>query len=424
MRRLAYLLSLALVFSVPWEAGIQFHALGTGSKLLGFVASAVWLVSLLGRGRVRAFDQFHHVYFLFLVWSGLTLFWSIDTNATSTGFLTYAQIFVMAIMVWDLFDTRRAIDTAVQMYVLGAYVTSGSLILKYLTSPGPKCAVCHSRINALGFQTDGIALIVAIAAPAAWYLAMAPGRSRGSRLLRIVNAGYLPVGLMGIALTGTRGATLASIPTALLIIWSLRHATRRLRAIALVTVACAVLLLIGYAPSLQLNRIATATSATQLGQQGSSLGDRWYIWVASTRVFLGHPFVGVGVDSHRAAVAPLLGQETVYKDYLKEAHNTYLSVLVETGMVGFALLLALILSVVRRVRSLTGWDRWYWSTQLGVLAIGAMSLSLEDSKSIWIFMSLAIATAATKRTAPVLERPTTAARVRQSLAFATGPERR
>src|SRR5512146_312070 len=65
MRRLAYLLSLALVFSVPWEAGIQFHALGTGAKLLGFVASAVWLVSLLGRGRVRAFDQFHHVYFLF-----------------------------------------------------------------------------------------------------------------------------------------------------------------------------------------------------------------------------------------------------------------------------------------------------------------------------------------------------------------------
>jgi O-antigen ligase/polysaccharide polymerase Wzy-like membrane protein len=423
MRRLAYLLSMALVFSVPWEAGIQISALGRGSKLLGFVAAAVWLVSLLGRGRVRALDRFHHVYFLFLVWSGLTLFWSIDTHATTIGFLTYVQIFLMAIMVWDLFDTRRAIDTAVQMYVLGAYVTAGSLILKYLTSPGPKCPVCHSRLNALGYQTDGIALICAIAAPAAWYLAMAPGRSRGSQLLRIVNAGYLPVGLMGIALTGTRGATLASIPTALLIIWSLRHATRRLRRIALVTVAGAVLLLVGYAPSLQLNRIATTTSATQLGQQGSSLGDRWYIWVASTHVFLEHPFVGVGVDSHRAAVAPLLGQQTVYKNYDKKAHNTYLSVLVETGMVGFVLLLALILSIVRRVRGLTGWDRWYWSTQLGVIAIGAMSLSLEESKSIWIFMSLAIAAAATQRTAPVLESSTTAARVRQSLALATGPGR-
>jgi len=53
-----------------------------------------------------------------------------------------------------------------------------------------------------------------------------------------------------------------------------------------------------------------------------------------------------------------------------------------------------------------------------------MSLSLEDSKSIWIFMSLAIATAATQRTAPVLERSTTAVPVRHSLALATGPERR
>jgi hypothetical protein len=53
-----------------------------------------------------------------------------------------------------------------------------------------------------------------------------------------------------------------------------------------------------------------------------------------------------------------------------------------------------------------------------------MSLSLEDSKSVWIFMSLAIATAAAQRTAPVPERARTAAPVRHGLALATGPERR
>jgi hypothetical protein len=39
-------------------------------------------------------------------------------------------------------------------------------------------------------------------------------------------------------------------------------------------------------------------------------------------------------------------------------------------------------------------DGRYWIVQLVVLAIGAMSLSLEDSKSVWIFMSLAVASGA------------------------------
>jgi len=46
------------------------------------------------------------------------------------------------------------------------------------------------------------------------------------------------------------------------------------------------------------------------------------------------------------------------------------------------------------LRKLSGWPAWYWSTQLAVIAVGAMSLSLEDSKSVWLFLSLCVATAA------------------------------
>jgi O-antigen ligase len=400
MRRLAYLLAVLFAFCVPWEAAIHIGAVGRGSKLLGLTAGAIWLLSALARARVRSPDTPHKWYFAFLVWCGLTFYWSIEPAMTWRGFITYTELFVMVFMFWDLCVSREKVETVVQAYVLGAFVAAGSIIANYVTAPEATFPA-HTRINALGYQTDGIALIVAIAGPAAWYLAAGPTWVQRPFALRVVNFAYVPVGLMALVLTGTRGAALASIPTIVLVLWSLRHATGRVRALAVVAVACAVVLVVEYAPRGQLARIGTAATATELGGEGSALAGRWSIWVASTRVWLQHPITGVGVDTHRAAVTPAIGQRTIYKTPEKEAHNTYVSVLTETGIVGALLFGAVVLSVIAQLRKLVGWQRWYWSAQMSVLAIGAMSLSLEDSKSVWIFTSLCVAAAAALRAQPV-----------------------
>jgi O-antigen ligase len=396
MRRLAYYLAILFVLTVPWEAAVQLGPIGRGSKVLGLVAGLVWLLSAIARGRVRTPDRFQKAYFLFLLWSGLTFFWSIVPGTTWRGFLTYTQLFLMVMMLWDLLDSRKKVETAIQAYVLGAFVTSGSIIAKYLESPAARFPA-HDRVNALGYQTDGIALIVAIAGPAAWYLATGPTWSQRSLALRMLNFAYVPVGMMALVLTGTRGATIASIPTALFVIWSLRHASGALRATAVAAVVCASVLVYLYAPRGMLDRISTATTATELGQQGGALSGRWSIWTASVHVWMHHPIQGTGVDSHRTAVTPALEQEKIYKKADKEAHNTYVSVLTETGLVGELLFLGVLFSVFARIRELRDWQRWYWAAQVGVLLIGAMSLSLEDSKSVWIFLSLAVAAAAAER---------------------------
>ena len=84
----------------------------------------------------------------------------------------------------------------------------------------------------------------------------------------------------------------------------------------------------------------------------------------------------------------------MFKESGKVAHNTYISVLTETGVVGFILFTGVLLSVIARTLRRPGPDRVYWFAQLGVLAIGAISLSLENSKSVWIFLALAVASAA------------------------------
>lgn len=396
MRPLAYWLGLVFVFTVPWEAAVQIGGVGRGSKLVGLTVGLVWLVSVLGRGRLREPALFQKALFLFLAWSGMTVFWSLDTGETVSGFRTHTQIFVMTLILWDLFDTRKAIESALQAYVLGAFVTSGSIIANYLTAPETKYPA-HERVNALGFETDGIALIVATAGPAAWYLAAGPSSPLRRTFFRRLDYAYLPVGLWAIVLTGTRGATLASIPTALFVLWSLRSVPRATRSAVLASGVVVFVMVLVFAPQGQVARIETAVTATELGEEGGALSGRWSIWAASMRLFLERPIGGVGLDAHRVAVSVELGQGRIYKKAEKEAHNTYVSVLTETGIVGFVLFGTAMFGVVLAVRRLRGWEAWYWSAQLSVLAIGAVSLSLEDSKPVWIFLSLAVSFAAAPR---------------------------
>ena len=401
MRALAYWLTIAFVFTVPWENAVQLGELGRVSKPIGFAMALVWAGSVVLRGRVREPEAFQKAYFLLVVWSGLTFYWSIDTRASTGGFLTYAQLLVMTFIIWDIFDSKSAIETALQAYVFGAYIASLSIVLEFLSAPGAKYPE-HERLRGLGTEVDGISLIVAIAVPAAWYLAAGPTHLQRSPGRQLLNFAYVPVGLFAIALTGTRGATLALVPAAIFVFWSLRRATSLQRLAALGTLIAAVLVIVVYAPRGPLALIETAATATELGSEGSALGGRWGIWVESSHAFLKRPVLGAGFDAHRAAVSGGLDEVRTFKGAEKEAHNTYISVLVETGIVGFLIFGSMIVIVVRRIRELSGWYAWYWAAQISVLAIGAMSLSLEDSKSVWIFLSLCVATAAVagSRTSP------------------------
>lgn len=390
MRSAAYWLTVAFIFTIPWENAIQLGEFGRVSKGLGFLTAAVWVGSVLVRGWLRPLEAFQKAYFAFLVWGGLSIYWSIDSPETLRGFLTLTQIFIMLLIIWDLFDSEHAIRVGLQAYVLGALITTGGVLYAYLTVGEVRFAE-HQRYQALSFETDGIALILAIGAPAAWYLATSTQLGRPSPL-QLVNYAYVPLALFALILTGTRGATIASIPTALFVLWSLRRAGASARLLAFAAIGVAVAMIFWFAPREPLARIGTAVTVTDLS--GGALSGRWHIWTQSTQAFLDRPIAGAGVDAHRAAVQSRLDDLTAYKKAEKEAHNTYLSVLVETGLVGLFLFATIIVIVITRMRQFSRWQAWYWSTQLAVLAIGAMSLSLEDSKSVWILVAFCVSSAA------------------------------
>ena len=165
MRRAAYWAAVLFIFTIPWEVAIRVGAVGRISRAVGLMVAGLWALSVIMRGHGRPLDNFVKAYFLLVLWSGLTMFWTIDVHATLGGFITYVQILRMVLVVLDLFETERGVETALQAFVLGAYVSCVSIFVNWVNAP-PTDFPEHQRITALGFEVDGIALIIAVALPA------------------------------------------------------------------------------------------------------------------------------------------------------------------------------------------------------------------------------------------------------------------
>ena len=61
------------------------------------------------------------------------------------------------------------------------------------------------------------------------------------------------------------------------------------------------------------------------------------------------------------------------------------------------LFVAILWIVVRQVRRLPRWDRNFWLTTLIVLAVGASTLTWEQRKTTWLFLTFAVVAAAAAR---------------------------
>jgi len=375
MRNIAFLLSLVLVFSIPWEDIVTMGEIGTLTRVIGMLAAAVWLGSALVAREFRKPHPFHVAIFLFIVWNIASFFWSVDIEATIERIKTYVQLAILAWMLWELYTTPKAQRAALQAYVFGAYVSIGSTVSNYLASGGA-FAYSGGRYAATGFNPNDLGLILALGIPVAWHLATSAGNGIKDHVLRLVNYAYIPGAFVAIQLTGSRGSLLAVVPALFFILLSLRRLRPALRLLILVLTVAVIFAVQPVIPPATLQRLGTTIDSIAEGD----FGGRMIIWRATIDVFAEHTLVGVGSGALRAAV------DTV-------AHNVFLSVMAETGMIGFALFALLLSIAVYEALHQTKRHAWLWLTVLGVLAIGSVVHSWEYRKPTWLFLSLIVISA-------------------------------
>ena len=376
MRSCAFYLSVLLIFTSSWENILFFEGVGRISRLIGLLLAAVWMLTVLTTGEFRRLRPFHMAFALFVLWCISSIFWTIDMPSTYERIKTFVQLLILVIVLWDLYRTSADVELAMQAYVLGGFVSIGSVIINYCQS----VTVMHQRFAATGFHPNDFGLIVALGLPMAWYLAVLSENRTRSRLLRLVNLLYLPAALSGIMLAASRGSLIAASPIGLLIAVSLGRLSFWTRAVGFATVVCALIAVPLVAPAESIERLLTINESIRSGDMNGRIA----IWREGTEILSSHEYLGVGSGGFRTAASE---NRTV-------AHNVFMSVVVETGLVGLLLFVATLGLVLTDALRQPKWKTLLWLTVLLVWLLGALVHTWEQRKQTWIVFSFVTASAA------------------------------
>lgn len=358
---------------------IRIPGLGTAAKTLGLAVGAFWLATVLVTGRFRRPSSFHIAVALFVLWNAVSVFWSADADKSVAQVATWVQLFILVLILWDLYTTRAALLAGLQAYVLGAYIAVGSAMANYFT--GSPFYSHYQRFSpAEKTNPDGFGFILVLAIPIAWYLASSANTTRTGRLMKLVNFAYIPVAFLGIALSGTRTAMIAAIPAMAFGVASLGRLRLAARIVVFLLLTLAVLTFLPEVQSLRsFQRFNTTITELTQGDLNQRLG----VWREGLASFAEHPVTGVGSNMYRSVNS--LG---------KLGHNSFISVLVELGLIGLTLFGIIVTIVVIQAWDHPKWDKRFWLTILVIWVIGSSTLTWEHRKTTWLFLGLIVVSAA------------------------------
>jgi O-antigen ligase len=375
IERVAWMLLCVFIFTIPWEKSVWVPGIGTAARLSGVLAFAAGVAAAIRhRANLRRPNLVLVVALLFTVWSAATWFWSLDRPATAARAATFAQLLAMAWLVWESCRTEDEQRQLLHAYVAGAVLASAATIVRYAQG----VQTYWRRYAASGFDPNDLGLTIALAVPMALYLT----RNRAGVSPWLYRGAIAMIGV-AVLLTASRTALVVTLVAFMFVplTWRESDAAQKLSAAVLFT---ALLLGAGwFAPAAARERIATLPREISRG----TLHNRTTIWKAGLKAVKQHPIVGVGSGAYADAVRPWIGVPSrAGHEYV--AHNTFLSVLVETGLVGFGLfglLLALLAVFVWMQQSA---ESALWGTTLAVWGIGAATLTWEHRKPTWLLFAL------------------------------------
>ena len=147
--------------------------------------------------------------------------------------------------------------------------------------------------------------------------------------------------------------------------------------------AALALSLFRFAPAPQRQRLATIPNEITQG----TLHNRTRIWKSGFKALRHHLILGVGSGAYPKAVEPWLGKPKV-AGFQYVAHNTFLSVLVESGAIGFAIYALLLGTLALYAWTMPPLERSLWLVISAAWAVGVFTLTWEHYKPTWLIMAM------------------------------------
>jgi O-antigen ligase len=391
---LALVLWLPVVFMAAFP-GVN-SAIHGGSLLIAFA----WLGSSAKR-RVasRALLERHRgllvCVLMFSAWLPLSLTWADRPGLAKTILLAWAAALALFVIVATTINTPRHVRLLLGAFVVGAVVSVAVGLLSsglHGAAAGSPDTLTQQQGRLQGGAGDpnflAASLVPAIVLAMGLLSTMPRAATRWALRLAIV------ILVLGLVDSESRGGLVAAAVAAVAAVALHRRARPRILMGICLLVAIAGVWFASSPAAWQ--RIVNTNNA---GNGRSSL------WTVGFRVYDDHPVIGVGLSNFEVH-SPLYVDrpgELKYVDLIAErphvVHNTYLQLLVETGFIGFALFMTIVVACLRaawsaarrfEARGHAAMSSIAISVVIAVLGalVASVFLSNGQSSQLWLLLAL------------------------------------
>jgi hypothetical protein len=403
---------LVLAGSIAVENLFVIHGAGggvTGSRLLGMLVFAAWMVGKLLRREslVPLLTSVLTVTALLLFGFALaSTLWARSPQLAFSGAIQLAQFIAFALLTFDLARSWERVDLVIKALVVGATVAALLTVQQ---------AVFGGARRAGGDISGGInatATVLVTILPLAFYLL----RSPNSAPWRVLGITYIAVGVTATLLTYSR-MNLLVLPVLLTLLTFHTLLGRRGRVPILAAAVAAMGAALYAVPTDRLeDRLITIVPYLQgtVGADDTGIvepSSRGYHLRLGLAIWRDEPWIGAGFRNYGSLFRDeyqffVPGPGRVYSS-ARSPHSTHVGMLANLGGVGFVFWMALLLGA-GLIPAIRAWRRTAWAhedkpclaSQAITYALGLQIFvfglygDIDLNKLLWVLLGLAVATRA------------------------------
>jgi O-antigen ligase len=369
-----FLLILALP-NLSGEGGLEIAGMSlvkiTAPIALGFSI----ILILLGRP-IRFVTDFNVASLLYISWVIFSYVWAVmpgsyDTNQAVDPIQAINNNFYILLVSWlllQLIETETDLKWSAFAYVLGA------AWLIYLAITSYQTGITVERVDIKGHDPNELSVKVALALPLMIYLMI----NAQAKFYWIIGWVFVPFAIFSILITASRTGAIVLV-LGLLSFWVL---PQRLgvwaKSIMLILAIASLIIIASFVSPAAVERLLSTGSELSEG----TLNERSIIWQYAFEVWQQHPIVGQGIGSFRRII-------NEYNVNLT-AHNSFIGIAVEQGIIGLLFYLAVLLVIAQYVIRLPSALKTLLSLLLGIVILGQMSMTLQDRLYIWFIYTWSV----------------------------------
>jgi O-antigen ligase len=330
----AYLWLGVFVLLIPFDS---VSALGSGAQgltltsLVGLITLFVLFGSALALRRFRLPPCSAIWWCAFIVWGSCTVLWAADRDVVIERLPTILSLFVFYLIVTSCHFSAKELSQITRLAILGGCIAAVIAINEF------QSGIFYHDLNMRGSivfgdrQTDPNVFAASLLLP----LSLVMGEFLGSAKLRVkllLSFCALLIAV-GIFVTTSRGALVA---IGVMVLFYMRKLGIHWRALVPATLLGGALLL---APGFLLNRVQDS--------QTSAGGGRLYIWQTGEAALKDYFLAGAGLDNFGVVYNNYASHALHFVGLNRAAHNIYLQIAVELGIIGLLLFVFVVISHMR-----------------------------------------------------------------------------